>query len=321
MAVPKNFDSPPILDSAFQIWNTMLMIDLSDLRVFTRIADIGSISGAARALRMPKSSVSRSLVRLEDAVGAVLVERSTNHLRLTDAGMLLQRHARRILDDVGEAEMAIGGLTGTPRGDLRISAPFTFAAGPLAPMMPGFLARYPDVRVILTVENRNIDLLTEDIDVVIRIGPLANSELIARRLATFALWPCASPAYLASRAMPTIPADLAAHTIIAHSERQKVWRFADTSGAETDLALNPVAVIPEPAVLRTMLLADAGVGWLPDFHAADAVADGSLIRLLPNWTSGQVDAHALYPSHRSLSAKVRVFIDALAAHLSHMRAR
>ncbi len=321
MVVPEGVDSPTKLDRAFQMWNERRMIDFTDLRVFTRIADIGSISGAARALRMPKSSVSRSLVRLEDAVGAVLVERSTNHLRLTDAGLLLQRHARRILDDVGEAEIAIGGLTGTPRGDLRISAPFTFAAGPLAPMLPEFLARYPDVRVILTVENRNIDLLTEDIDVVIRIGPLANSELIAKRLATFALWPCTSPAYLANRDMPVKPADLATHTIIAHSERQKVWRFVDMSGAATEVTLSPVSVIPEPAVLRTMLVAGAGVGWLPDFHAADAVADGSLIRLLPNWTSGKVDAHALYPSHRSLSAKVRVFIDALAAHLSHMRAR
>ncbi len=114
------------------------MLDLVDLRAFARIADLGGVSSAARALRMPKSSVSRSLVRLEEAVGAVLVERSTRHLRLTDAGLLLRRHARRILDDVGEAENAIGGLVGAPRGDLRISVPFTFAAGSLAPMLPAF---------------------------------------------------------------------------------------------------------------------------------------------------------------------------------------
>ena len=264
---------------------------------------------------MPKSSVSRSLVRLEEAVGTVLVERSTRHLRLTDAGLLLRRHASRILDDVGEAENAIGGLVGAPRGDLRISAPFTFAAGPLAPMLPAFLARYPDVRVILAVDNRNIDLLTEEIDVVIRIGPLANSELIARRLATFELWPCASPAYLNGRGMPARPGDLASHAIIAHSDRQRTWRFEARSGARTDVELDPVAVVPEPAVVRTMLLGGVGVGWLPDFHAADAIAAGSLIRLLPNWSSGAVEAHALYPSHRSLSAKVRVFIDALIDHL------
>ena len=291
------------------------MLELTDLRAFARIADLGGVSAAARALRMPKSSVSRSLVRLEETVGAVLVERSTRHLRLTDAGLLLRRHANRILDDVGEAENAIGGLVGAPRGDLRISAPFTFAAGPLAPMLPAFLARYPDVRVILTVDNRNIDLLTEEIDVVIRIGPLANSELIARRLATFELWPCASPAYIDERGMPAKPDDLASQAIVAHSDKQRIWRFGARSGEITEVELHPVAVVPEPAVIRTMLLGGAGIGWLPDFHAIEAIADGSLVRLLPEWSSGAVEAHALYPSHRSLSAKVRVFIDSLINHL------
>ena len=308
------------MDTTFQIWNTRPMMELSDLRVFMRIADVGSISGAARALRMPKSSVSRSLVRLEEAIGAILIERSTTHLRLTDAGLLLKRHARRILDDVGEAENAVGGLRGTPRGDLRISAPFTFAAGPLAPMLPSFLRKFPDVRVILSVDNRNIDLLNEEIDVVIRIGPLANSELIAKRLATFALWPCASPNYLKQYGVPLQPADLATHAIISHAERQRDWHFTDETGKSTIVALNYVAVIPEPAVLKTILVAGAGIGWLPDFHAHDSVSDGSLIRVLPEWYSGNVDAHALYPSHRSISAKVRVFIDAMIEHLHFPRA-
>jgi DNA-binding transcriptional LysR family regulator len=295
------------------------MIDLTDLRVFTRIIDIGSISAAARNLGMPKSSVSRSLARLEDSIGAVLIERTTTHLRLTDAGLLLQRHARRILDDVGEAEDAVSGLVGAPRGDLRISAPFTFATGPLVPMLPAFMTRYPDVRVILTVDNRNVDLLTEDIDVAIRIGPLADSELIAKRLTVLDLWPCANPAYLAAHGRPTAPHDLTTHAIIGHSDRQRSWQFTARSGATNAVALQPIAIIPEPDVLRTLLIAGAGVGLLPDFHARSAVADGTLVRLLPDWTSGRVDVHALYPSHRSLSAKVRVFIDALAVHLASGR--
>lgn len=305
------------MDSVFPAWNDEVMLDLTDLRAFARIADLASISGAARALRMPKSSVSRSLVRLEEAVGAVLVERSTRHLRLTDAGLLMQRHASRILDDIGEAENAIGGLIGSPRGDLRISAPFTFAAGPLAPMLPAFLARYPDVRVVLTVDNRNIDLLNEEIDVVIRIGPLADSALIARRLATFALWPCASPAYLEARGTPVKPADLTTHAIIAHMNRERLWRFGSRAGATIEIELDSVAVVPEPAVVRTMLLGGAGIGWLPDFHAVEGVANGSLVRVLPEWDTGSVEAHALYPSHRSLSAKVRVFIDAMIEQLSY----
>ncbi len=299
---------------SFQKWDTEDMLDLIDLRSFLRIAELGSISAAARSLNMPKSSASRSLARLEEAVGAVLVERSTRHLRLTDAGLLLQRHARRIVDDVGEAENAIGGLVGNPRGDLRVSVPFTFAAGPLAPMLPSFLARYPEVRVVLTVDNRPVDLLTEEIDIAIRIGPLQDSDLIARRLTTFALWPCASPVYLARHAPISRPSDLSGHTLIAHADRRATWRFRSSAGGVRDIEVEPGTVVPEPDVVRTMLVAGAGIGLLPDFHAFSAIADGTLVRVLPDHEGGSVDVHALYPSHRSLSAKVRVFVDALVDH-------
>ena len=304
------------LDSAFRIGNDAVMLDLAHLRAFARIADLGSVSGAARSLGMPKSSVSRSLSRLEDAFGTSLIERSTRHLRLTDAGLLLHRHARRILDDVSEAENAVGGLIGRPSGTLRISVGFTFAAGPLAPMLPGFLARYPDVRVVLTVDNRLVDLLTEEIDVSIRIGPLSASELIARKLGTVELWPCASPAYLAGHGRPETMDALLTHKLLAHADRRVPWRIRTPSGEMREVEIEPGTVIPEPAVTKVMLLGGAGIGWLPDFDAVDALAAGTLVRLLPDHTAESVDVHALYPSHRSLSAKVRVFIDAMVAHLA-----
>jgi DNA-binding transcriptional LysR family regulator len=297
-----------------------VVMDLINLRAFVRIAELGSISAAARSLVSPKSSVSRSLVRLEEAVGAVLIERSTRHLRLTDAGLLLQRHAQRILDEVDEAENAVGGLVGVPSGTLKVNAPFTFAAGPLAAMLPGFLVRFPDVHVDLTVDNRQIDLLTSEMDVAIRIGPLGDSELIARRLAMFAVRPYASPAYLKARGTPTTVEDLTSHTLIASRNRRYVWRFNATSdvksGAVQEFEIIPRSVVPEPAVAKTMLIAGAGIGRLPEFHAADALAEGTLIRVLPHLEGDLVEAHALYPSRRSLSAKVRVFIDALVAHLA-----
>ena len=291
------------------------MFDLSDLRAFARIADLGSISRAARALKMPKSSASRALVRLEEAIGAVLVERSTRHLRLTDAGFLLQRHARRILDDVGEAENAIGGLVGRPQGELRVSVPFTFAAGPLARSLPGFLARYPDVRVLLTIDNGDVDLLAEDFDVAIRIGLLADSELISRRLTTLDLWPCASPGYLATHPPIAVPADLARHEIIGRRARKETWPFRSPKGPQREVEVETRCVAPEPEVVRTMVIAGAGIGILPDFHATDAIAAGALVRVLPTYEHRSIDVHAIYPSHRSLSAKVRVFIDTLAEDL------
>ncbi len=292
------------------------MFDLADLRVFARIVELGSLSGAARALGMPKSSASRSLARLEAATGSALIERSTRHLRKTDAGHLLHRHAQRILDDVGEAENALSGLIGVPRGTLRVSVGFTFAVGLLAPMLPKFLARYPEVRVALTIENRNVDLLAEEFDVAIRIGPLRDSDLIARRLMTIALWTCASPAYLKARGTPATVDDLRTHELIGRIDRRSTWQFQAKGGAVHELDVVPGTVVPEPAVLKTVLIGGAGIGRLPDFYAADAVADGTLVRLFPQHDSASVDVHALYPSHRSLSAKVRVFIDALAEHLS-----
>jgi DNA-binding transcriptional LysR family regulator len=291
------------------------MLDFVDLRAFARIADLGSISGAARSLGMPKSSVSRSLVRLEEAIGAALIERSTRHLRLTDAGLLLHRHAARILDDVREAENAVGSLIGKPSGTLRVSVGFTFAAGPLAPMLPAFLKRYPDVRVVLTVDNRPVNLLTEEVDVSIRIGPLRDSELIARKLGTIELWPCASPAYLAARGAPENLNDLMSHALIAHADKKVSWGMRTPSGAFRSIETELWTVVPEPAVTKTMLIGGAGIGWLPDFDAVEAIESGALVRVLPGHETEGVEVHALYPSHRSLSAKVRVFIDMLADYV------
>ena len=294
------------------------MFDFADLRAFARIADLGNLSAAARALGIPKSSASRALARLETATGSALIERSTRHLRLTDAGRLLHRHARRILDDVGEAESALIGLAGVPRGTLRVSVGFTFAVGLLAPMLPHFLARYPEVRVALTIDNRNVDLLAEEFDLAIRIGPLSDSDLIARRLTTIALWTCASPSYLAARGTPATIDDLRAHELIARVDRRSPWRFRTVDGAVREIEVVPGTVIPEPAALKAVLVGGAGIGRLPEFAAVDAIADGTLVRLFPHYEEDAVDVHALYPSHRSLSAKVRVFIDALAKHLNRM---
>jgi len=292
------------------------MLDLIHLRAFTRVADLGSVSGAARALGMPKSSVSRSLARLEEALGTSLIERLTRHLRLTDAGRVLHLHAARILDDISEAEKAVGSLIGRPSGPLRVSVGFTFAVGPLAQMLPAFLEAYPDVRVVLTVDNRRSDLLSEDIDVAIRIGPLADSELIARKIGMIDLWLCASASYLAARGTPRVVQQLAGHTMISHVDRRDVRSMNAPSGERVDLTIEPGTVIPEPAVAKAVLIGGAGIGWLPAFEAQDAVASGLLIHLLQDYQADRLEVHALYPSHRSLSAKLRVFLDALIAHLA-----
>jgi DNA-binding transcriptional LysR family regulator len=161
-----------------------------------------------------------------------------------------------------------------------------------------------------------IDLQIDKADIAIRIGPLLDSDLIARRLTTFELWACASPDYLHNQSSITQPADLLGHRLISHADRREAWLFRTAAGAVRDIEVAAGIVVPEPDVMKTILIAGAGIGLLPDFHAADAVSSGKLIRLLPEFKGRLVEAHALYPAHRSLSAKVRVFIDALVAHLT-----
>jgi DNA-binding transcriptional LysR family regulator len=292
-------------------------MELADIRAFARIADLGSVSAAARSLDLPKSTISRALARLEVAVGAMLVDRSTRHLRLSDAGVLFRPYAMRILADVDEAGTALDSFAGVPRGTLRVSAPFTFVVAILSPMLPSFLACYPEVRVVLDVENRVIDMPLEEADVVIRVsGALTDSDLIARHLLTTESWTCASPGYLAARGMPSSIGELSRHALIAYADRSTKWSFRMTDGAMREIEFRPANVVSDSAALKPMLVGGAGIGRLPDFIARDAVARGELVRLFPETEGDSFSIHALYTSHRSLSAKVRVFIDALVEYLA-----
>ena len=294
------------------------MIDLLDLRAFVHIAELGSVSAAARALSAPKSSVSRSLGRLEAVLGVALVERSTRNVRLTDAGRLLQPHAQRILGEVDEAAAGGGGVGGGPRGTLRVNAPYAFAIGSLAPMLPGFLQRYPEVDVVLEMEGRP-DMPVGDADLLIRVGPLPDSSMAARRLATVELWTCASPAYLAARGTPARVADLADHEIVG-SKRKVLWSFRTPDGEAADIDLQARAVLADAALTQPVLVSGGGIGRLPDFMAGEASARGELVRVLPEMRPETTDAHVVFPSHRSLSAKVRVFIDELVVRTATQRA-
>ncbi|GBQ86608.1 LysR family transcriptional regulator [Gluconobacter albidus NBRC 3250] len=293
-----------------------ISMNSDDLGCFVHIADATSLSGAARATGTSKSSLSRALLRLENIIGAKLFERSPQALRLTEAGRMLLPYARRVMDDLNEAKAALDNVTGQPRGVLRINAAMTFALGLVAPMLPDFLKRFPEIHVHFDTENRFVDIAREDVDVAIRIGTMPNSDLIACKLGQIALWPCASPAYLAQRGAPDTPADLASHVLFGWTAQPAIWRFQDMQKREHSVSVPDGSVVPEPAVLQVLLEHGAGIGRLPDFLARPAIERGTLIRLLPTFTTETVEAHAVYAAHRSLSSRIRVFIDALRAHLS-----
>ena len=312
-------------------------MEISDLQVFVRIVECRSLSAAARIMRLPKSSVSRALSRLEAVVGAVLIDRSARPPRQTDAGATLHPHALRILADAEEAQAALNALGDAPRGVLKVNAGFTFAVGLLAPMLPNFLKCYPEVSVVLDVENRRIDIPTEEVDIALRIGKLENSELVARKLADVELWTCASPGYLQARGIPQVPTDLLkGHDLVIGIDRSRSaptvpggpprlvksmvqWRYVDKDGDFFEVDVVGRTVIPEPTVQLPVLLAGCGIGRLPDFLASASVVSGQLVRLFPALKSEVVSVHAVYTSRKTLPAKARVFIEALAEHLEIVR--
>lgn len=249
-------------------------MDLIDLRAFARIAELSSISAAARTLGLPKSSVSRSLTRLETQVGAVLVDRSTRHLRLTDAGVLFRPYALRILNDVDEAGTALDGFAGVPQGTLRVSVPFALAVSLVAPMLPNFLASYPEVRVVLDVENRIVDMPVEAVDLVIRVGALPDSDLIARRLMTTEAWTCASPGYIAARGTPESVAEIREHSLVGFFDRRMTWSYLMPDGATEQVEFRPATVVSDPLALTPVIVGGAGIGRLPDFLARPLVSFG-----------------------------------------------
>ena len=303
----------------FQLWNGAAVIELADVRAFVRVAELHSISASARAMGAPKSSVSRALSRLEDAIGSTLVERSTRRLRLTDAGELLLPHALRIINEVEEAEAAVGQLVGTPQGTVRVSAPFAFALGALTVMLPDFLARYPAVDVVLLPDAGLADLSAGDADLIVRIAPLPDTSMVAHRLGTVELWTCASPSYLAAHGTPDSVSDLAEHNIIGLTGPEVTWSFRNAAGRMEDVVLHARVVLPDPALIQSALTRGLGIGQLPEYMADDAIRRGELSRILPEVGPAMSVAFALFPSRKGLPIKARVFLDALAAHVASRR--
>lgn len=292
-------------------------MDLNDVMVFLRIAEDGSFTAAARGLGVPKSTVSRKLAALEERLGARLVERTTRRLRLTEAGTLLLERVRRIAVALDEAQAAVAELQDRPKGTLRLTAPIDIGQGWLAPIIADFVRDFPEVRVDVELNNRVVDLLAEGFDVAIRAGKLVDSSLVARRLASSHMALFAAPSYLAARAAPATPADLADHDLLLF----RAPRFATTwtleRGSErVQMEVTSRFSANDFAMLREATAAGLGVGMLPDVSAAAAVRAGRLEQVLPGWTLGEGQVSAVYPSSRHASATLRAFLEHLRGRMT-----
>lgn len=283
-------------------------MDLNELLIFARVAQAGSFSAAARALGLPKSTVSRKVAVLEERLGARLLQRTTRRVSLTDAGRAYQQHCARILAAVEEGERAVSHMQEAPRGLLRVTAPVTFAY--LWPILAEYLERHPAVQADLVHTDRRVDLVEEGFDVAIRAGHLADSSLIARRLGTEWRVAVASPAYLQRHGAPAQPAALADHDGIAFGAERTHWRL-ERGPQRVAIPMAPRLVVNDFHGLREAALAGLGIALIPVHVASDDLRAGRLQRVLPDWRSPQTPIHAVYPSNRFLAPKVAAFLDLL----------
>lgn len=290
------------------------MVDLNDVALFLKVVDSGGFSAAARALGLPKATVSRRVASLEDALGVRLLQRTTRSISLTDAGRRYQQDCGRALAAVEEATQRLSGTQAVPSGTIRISAPADAANFFVADTITGFARAYPGVSIELILTDERLNLIEERIDVAFRTGRLKDSSLIARTLGRGQRLICASPAYLDEAGMPRSPADLGRHAAIVHGATVEgaTWTLVGPKGKAV-VRLNVRLAADSMAFVLKAAVAGLGLALIPESIAAADLRTGRLKPVLDAWRPPAGGMHLVYPSNRNLSAATRAFIDFVVA--------
>ena len=296
--------------------------DLNDTLVFVKVVELGSFIAAAKALRLPKTTVSRKVQDLETRLGAQLLHRTTRKLGLTEAGNVYFEHCQRIARELDEAESAVGQLQSGPRGWLRVTAPYSLGTTWIAPLLGEFHARHPEVRVELILSNETLDIIAGEIDVALRVGNLPDSNLVARKLSVFRTAVYATPSYIERFGEPLHPDDLIHHRALAMTKNRNgnafAWALGDGegSGRLRDFAVDPVVIANDPAALRGALLGGEGLMLTSDTMVRAYAEQGLVQRVLAGWRGADYDLNALFPRGQVQSPKVRAFVDFLVERLN-----
>jgi DNA-binding transcriptional LysR family regulator len=288
--------------------------DLNDVVVFVKVAQLESISGAARAMGMPVSTVSRRVSALEAALGATLLQRTTRRLALTAQGRAYLDRCSEPLSQLADAEHALANAQRTPEGLLRISVPVILGQPEFLRFISDFLRAQPRIQVDLRVTNELADLIAENVDVGIRFGALDDSSLVTQKLGTTVRWLAATPAYLKGRPAPSHPSGLAdlACVLFNAKNNEAVWDLESGRRRARVRVSGPVATRDfQSAAFFTAQ--GHGVGLLPTTYCEASIRAGALVRVLPEWTSPKLDVHAVYPTRRFLPARLLMFLQALKA--------
>lgn len=279
---------------------------LQSMVAFVRVVETGSFSGAARQLGVGQPAVSKTIAQLEDRLQVRLLVRSTHALSPTDAGVRFYERAKMAIREVDEAELEARGAGAGLTGRLRVSAATTFARLLIVPRLPGFLASHPSLDMDLILDDRVIDLVSEGMDMALRIGALADSTAVARKMASGRRSVVATAAYLARAGTPKTPADLIHHHALVYSQLGDAWTF-EKDGAETCVTVRGRLRVSAAEGVRAAVLADMGLAVASDWMFTPELASGAVQRVLPDWTLPPLDLWALFPTGRMASAKARAF--------------
>lgn len=293
------------------------MESLSDIAVFVHVVRSGSFTAAAEKLGLSKSVVSKYVTRLEDRLGARLLNRTTRRLSMTEVGQVFYERSQRALGEIDEAEAEVSRLQGEPRGELRLSSPMSFGILHVAPLLPAFQERYPDLAVDMVLDDRKTNLVDEGFDLAIRIGELPDSSLVARRLGPCRHVVCGSPEYFARNGVPQSPEDLAGHPVLIYryQDAPAEWRLLDSDGNYHQVAINSRLQMNNSLALREALLKGGGVTLTPTFVVGADIRAGRLMAVLTAYKTLEVSVYAVYPQRKHLSPKVRALVDFLSDHI------
>ncbi len=279
------------------------------MRIFTRVVETGSFSAVAREMGTIQPTISKQLTALEEHLGVRLLNRTTRQMSPTEAGRKFYERGRQILDELSDLESSLSHLQNRPTGLLRIHAAVAFGQLYILPSVFRFRRLYPALSIDLMLSDRYVDLVQEGVDMTIRFGELADSQVVARRIGGTTRVCVASPAYLRARNTPRSPADLAAHNCITYNYLfSNEWEFEGPQGPQSirvrgDFRANSALTI------RAAALEGIGVAHMPGMFVQDDIDKGSLIRILADYGPPPVDIHAVYPTARLLSTKVKMFLE------------
>ncbi|TDX83647.1 DNA-binding transcriptional LysR family regulator [Neorhizobium sp. R1-B] len=295
-----------------------LVLNLNDLLIFVRVVDHGGFAAAGRALRLPKSTLSKRLAELEREIGVRLIQRTSRSFAVTEIGRDLYRHAAAMLIEAEAAEHVIKGRLAEPSGTVRITASLPIAQFRLSALLPPLAARYPKMRITLDVSDRFVDIVQEGFDIAIRnhFAPLSDADLVQRRIYDDPVWLVASPDYIREKGAFSRPGEAREFDGLMASPSESVWTLRNDQGSVTKVTPFPRYAANETISLLEAAKAGLGVACLASSFCAPLIESGALVRIFPEWTAGGVATTLLVPHRRGQLPSVRIVADYLIAKLS-----